>query len=567
MEGPNRGPKKPGLVDPRVQEHRDQWAAQLRAGRRERDALTREEKGVLHAAKRFFVPARAERREQDIAAAKDTLREGATELLAQKEIVAPRDEETLLQETVYGPMDRLFRQGVEVLHVEGAAQMTFAESPKDEELAKAIHLGNLSYALKRAEDHNVLIPKLSNLYRSLLATKRLPQLRAALAGAVFENMESLSTLGKSEDDAEKVRWTYVKLIDRLLAEPAFEHMPLPKGRETKILSALQQIVPSMDHDAAQRIVEEGHGVTRFLFALPEKDKTRTQFVESLGGISDSLLFQHLLLSGPKAAEYGFEKYGETFAQTYGVSLREMFDLNRNPKGYKEIALYKFFEACSSLEKSTPGSVKRLFKDYGIREFYRYPEEMLLSQLQEEKVDRPYGVIMFPYADNAEEIAAFDNERTEFKALFESVKAHHGVKIFEVASSRDVARHLLHLGKAYEHKIDFAILGGHGAPDNIEFSQFGSLTSEHLAGPGHRRAKDFFSKDATLILDSCSTGQAGGIAERMRDSLGIMVIAPNDVAGTASVSVVERDGKLDFTVAYQSPKEEEVRAVKYRPEEV
>jgi hypothetical protein len=54
--------------------------------------------------------------------------------------------------------------------------------------------------------------------------------------------------------------------------------------------------------------------------------------------------------------------------------------------------------------------------------------------------------------------------------------------------------------------------------------------------------DFFEDGATIILESCSTGGEGGIAEKMSNVLGKTVIAPQIVSGGISGITVKERGK-------------------------
>ncbi len=215
-----------------------------------------------------------------------------------------------------------------------------------------------------------------------------------------------------------------------------------------------------------------------------------------------------------------------------------------------------------------GITKRLTDSFGIVEFGRYPESMLFEQDRETgNMDRPYGIILFPKTDWN---GAFYNSKGTFAKLESSFDAGpelvpYLLRIFECGSRKDVGRILNDLDTQYgdTHKISFAIIGGHGTKDSIQLGEFrehsegkrgnlnNELTPDDLQGSRVHEIGGFFEPGATIILESCSTGQEEGIGQKLSQKFGLKVIAPREPVGLVIITPYIRgaDGKLNFTVDY------------------
>jgi hypothetical protein len=211
----------------------------------------------------------------------------------------------------------------------------------------------------------------------------------------------------------------------------------------------------------------------------------------------------------------------------------------------------------AVERSCPQGVKALAERYGIREFYRYPSDLLVAQLNEEDIQQPYGIIVYPRADYN---GAFDsrNDRRIMENMFEETRGHHGLKLFEADGTVDLARILISLDRKYgrDNKIAFAVLAGHGSSYSIRFGDHhrrrDALYQTQLAEPGARRTKDFFVQHPTVIFFSCSTGEDQGIAQEISKQLEAQVIAPTQPTRPSDVAVsYSHAGEPHFTVEYSS----------------
>ncbi len=203
-----------------------------------------------------------------------------------------------------------------------------------------------------------------------------------------------------------------------------------------------------------------------------------------------------------------------------------------------------------LEKQFPGAAKRLYEEFNIKNFDRYPDSLLLRQLQEiDDVDKQYGAVIFPGADWN---GVFDKQKESLEDLGEQLLAQNcALRISEVDTKLELVHILNRMRKKYG-RMSFAILGGHGAPDRIELG--GGDDNLVVTIDDVRREKagiiaNAFTKNATLILSSCSTGTEDGIGSEISKRLGIKVIGSEKEFGKAKYNVVINDGEIKFDVKY------------------
>lgn len=220
-------------------------------------------------------------------------------------------------------------------------------------------------------------------------------------------------------------------------------------------------------------------------------------------------------------------------------------------------IHKNLEALASLERAREGCVKVLQQEFGIDNFARYSEEMLLDQYDtRDDSSIPYGIVLNPKSDYN---GAFNRKQITEDSLVgmhRELKGHYYLRIYEAGSRIDVARTLIKIKQRYIEKgggkIAYALIGGHGSKDTIAFGDGeAEIRTRDLSGRGAgRTGSDFFEPNATVILRSCSTGVEGGIGQRMSEVLQVKVIAPETPTNIDEIKVsYSKDGKPQFVVHY------------------
>ena len=207
-----------------------------------------------------------------------------------------------------------------------------------------------------------------------------------------------------------------------------------------------------------------------------------------------------------------------------------------------------------MEDQRPGITRVLYKEFGIRNFDRYPEAMLIAQYDQfDNTDKPYGIILQATHDWSGAFTSYDHLRTWGK-LYEQIKDHYAFRVTEAKTKLEVAKRLITLDRKYgaQHKLAFAFIGGHGSKDSIMFGgqhRRNMLLLEDLAGKGVQKTGGFFEENPTIVLASCSTGAEGGIGQELSRRLGARVIAPAVSASFKNVEAIITEDGIDFKVEY------------------
>lgn len=214
-------------------------------------------------------------------------------------------------------------------------------------------------------------------------------------------------------------------------------------------------------------------------------------------------------------------------------------------------------ALRDLEWDRPGAAATLQKDFGLANFGRYPAGLLVEQYdQRDNHELPYGaVISAQYDYNG---SSFHN--SYLNDLWENIRDTSLIRITETGGRFSLIRDLVKLDKRYgeKQKISFAIFSGHGNKEVFalgDSSQDGQSAyvdiSDVQKASWLGRLRAFFTPQATLILDSCLTGQKQGFAQEVARKLKMEVLANDTAGGINEIRVVEKDGCLKFKVIFNS----------------
>jgi hypothetical protein len=242
-----------------------------------------------------------------------------------------------------------------------------------------------------------------------------------------------------------------------------------------------------------------------------------------------------------------------FYVSQGLDGEDILDaLYGRTEGSPEI-LYNI-SAIRYLEETRPGVAKLLREKFGIRHFERYPMDLLTKQAEQiENTEIPYGIVMNPTSDHND---AFGYHHWIWGKLGEQLEEQgYALRILEGNGKLEVVKKLLGLNKKYgeNHKISFAIIGGHGGEHAIGFGPWkgdkGSLLQEDLLGKGAPRTSQFFEPNPTIVLVSCSTGVEGGIAQQLSETLDARVIAPDVPTNLSDINVTTEEGQIKFNIEY------------------
>jgi len=240
---------------------------------------------------------------------------------------------------------------------------------------------------------------------------------------------------------------------------------------------------------------------------------------------------------------------DNYLNVYGISVGDVkFAWELFPQksdGYKfnniEVNILKMKE----LETSRPGIVKSLFSEFGIKEFHRYPTNVLIKQFDTKDQDLPYGIVLFTNDDHND---AFDLDREIIESMSKQTENKLLIRISEFQSRFSFLKNLASFNERYgkKNKIEYLLWGAHGWQAAI-----GNIGNLQLNGKGAKRTKDFFIDKPEIILASCSTGAEGAIAQKMSEIYNATVHAPSIPSNLEKVLVnFDSQNKLHFNVEFQ-----------------
>lgn len=405
---------------------------------------------------------------------------------------------------------------------------------------------NLKKFLQDASYYPEDYPSLESIYDRII--QNFSKIEACAKDGGMEPMESMVQIAKSGSDEQKMQATGF-LVRQL---PNIEkYLKSPKITDTELVS---KVCIELLGESSEPTKERIKTLIYDLICDSNKHITRNG-LELL-----SNLFNYKKAS-QKITDVIAYKILFAVLRQLGIHEKEAYEWTEDwAKHLNTRALFvrENLRAVLELESKEPGITTFLSKKYGITAFGRYPVEMLIEQkAKSENKDQPYGIILYPKDDWN---GAFHEDIFVFKFLREQMNDDPNLKdflirVYECGSKKDIAKALIDLEKNYRghHKISFAIIGGHGSKDSINFGGGDSVRTKLYSKDFHRsrvqRTGDFFEPEATVILVSCSTGQNEGIGQTLSEKMGMKVIAPNTPTNISRITPKWENGKIDFDVEY------------------
>lgn len=212
----------------------------------------------------------------------------------------------------------------------------------------------------------------------------------------------------------------------------------------------------------------------------------------------------------------------------------------------EVAIKKNLKVLGALEKYRPRSTLVLTRTFGIRNFARYPEEILVAQFDQRlDVKRPYIVWVNPYHDSNGEFYRFGDQ---IQMLHTSLGNDVNLRFIECGSRPSFLQRLDRIRRRF-NKAMGGVIGGHGTVNSIKFGVNEDLCTNDTFGPELQSLRDVFVDNTTLVLVSCSTGTEGGLAQHLSRALDVKVVAPKYVTSLDEIYLVTTEGRIDFSVRF------------------
>jgi hypothetical protein len=274
----------------------------------------------------------------------------------------------------------------------------------------------------------------------------------------------------------------------------------------------------------------------------------------------------------KSMDFCEDVLGDVFMETVGEYVHDRYGLDPNIartwRGNGKYSLDDNLYAIERLEAIGEHGAEVLREAYGIREFHRYPIELLEQQLATHGQDVPYGLLFFSHSDS-DKNNAMDEAGEVLRTLMQETNGKHVPRVVEVGSGTAMLRKLSYLRHTYKEKIAFLVNAMHGAPTEVELddkwfsgSQFQHITMEQINDSrALDQIKDMFVEDPPIIMCSCSTGGEGRFAQALSDRLGGHTVAPTVPAGLKSITATYDElGKIDLDAVFDIKATEHYRYV-------
>lgn len=540
-----------------IAEGRDNLAKGLRQLRENRDEKRAEGESPLNKIKNTvgFGPT------QRLNSEADQLNEQSRDVLRTGKRTLAEDEARLIRDKDYLDLRKSLRRAVDALlkkDKEGILEtISFLESKKElldrglKDPKQYVPLIEVLNELFVISEKRVMYPssddagrnewRLTDLYFFLDETlgSHLTEIDSHISSNLTVSESSLAALTEvlsSQTKSSKDKYQGQAIASALKHIDLVDSLPLGDSRVP--VYALQNFISALFLTEESRVAVEEK--LNNIFLRQRKDK---EVLHALCGLAGRA-------SGPEFSQF-CRGHLQKIAESYGLNGEAAVIQWLSDGNNFGVAAEGNLNAINSLEAKHPGACALLQKQFGIADFRRYPEEMLLDQIEDrENRQIPHGLMAMPVADHN---GAFSQDKEQFSKFYEQIKGNYLVDIFECQNMRDLAKALLKTKKGQSSKIPFAILGGHGQKDSIQLGNFSlarHITTEYLNGDSSKRIKDFFEDDATIILVSCSTGVNEGIGQRLSEKFGLTVIAPNTNTNLAAINSHEiSPGHLRFDVKY------------------
>jgi len=273
-------------------------------------------------------------------------------------------------------------------------------------------------------------------------------------------------------------------------------------------------------------------------------KEESPEIKSSKEVNERYDFMHELLLKEKGLKAILEKYGLNVENTL-KSWSSHIDSGPN--------IYENIRTIQNIEAVHPGISKFLCKEFGIVNFERYSEKILINQFEKkEDSEKPYGIILNSISDWN---GAFSKMSKVYGSLYEQTKETHELRVCEKGSKMDILRHLINLKNKYE-KMSYVFLGGHGDSKTIGLGhrgeeKFNLLSIDDFLGAMSKRYNEFFKENISVILASCSTGAKDGIGQKMSETMkGLKIIGPKTSSTVEDIKVIiDNDGNINFEVEF------------------
>lgn len=212
---------------------------------------------------------------------------------------------------------------------------------------------------------------------------------------------------------------------------------------------------------------------------------------------------------------------------YGLNSRQLIKawIRSTPEALWTESIPCQIDAIRSLEAQQPGICSELMTQFGIRNFARYPQPLLIQQSKESSdTITPYGLAVFGVDDwNAH----LFTQAQRYQQLRDQLNPYSLLRIYEVDNKITLAKTILRAHQRYG-AASFGIIAAHCGTNGVQLGFDDHTDRRYFSRRDFNnhyqlisRVADCFKKDTALIIDGCRAGRLGGICREL-STLGFMV---------------------------------------------
>ncbi len=357
-----------------------------------------------------------------------------------------------------------------------------------------------------------------------------------------QHTEKLFSIANTEDKDDPVR----KRAEQLLYN-VFTHATYTDEAQLEIPPSLRTFSPLYEKTMGifYKTLAEQNLVT------PDKVPTKTSLLRIPNVSDESILGSAILSSIEDRENYEVnektEKANELLqliVERSGLDFEDTLSkwkMNAYGEGHEASLVWnmmKNIETMRTMEHLRPGSVEMLQKEFGIRDFCRYPETVLIDQYDNfDNTEKPYGVVFSALDDHSGALTS--STWADTKKLYKNLDGRYLLRMFEIDRAFGIGRRLTECDRHYgdHNKISFAMFSGHGTKNSVQFgpekydtglkllkkfftkkNSWTTVSTEDLRGPGLQRMKSYFEPNPQIVVTACDAGSEDGIVQETSEQL-------------------------------------------------
>ena len=327
---------------------------------------------------------------------------------------------------------------------------------------------------------------------------------------------------------------------------------------------------SVDHAEIYEFIKSSQNLYFALsFCSPERKKMIIPIIEQRIRENSVVACYYINSEEETLSKAANAKVVESLDEYELDSLEIVRDWQESYKESQGKAIERNYRAILALEEEKPGISAQLNTLFNISNFGRYPHELLVRQVERMNLNVPFGVAMYAKDDHN---GAYYQAGQRVDSLHDSLEDNYDIRIFEFGSQRQAVKIFNRIKRTWkDNKISFALFGAHGSKRSMFFGKDqGRITTADLQHPIFKSLRTLFENEATVVLDSCSTGKKPvvnlGFAITL-SALGFNVQAAEGVFhGVKSFqAVLSSNGEL--TDILVTPNNQDEKIIRYKNGEV